>query len=130
MALTASKSGFYTDPLFNEPRQVFAGEAGGGATTEYTKFRTFLALKLKAAHAVVTTAGTTTGHGFDVYHGTTSIGSIALSTNTAGVAASLVLSADRSIAQGDQLSVKSLADATGKAHVVFEYWTDPATGFN
>ena len=101
-------------------REGFAGEAGGAATTEYTKFRSFQAAKLKKAHAVVTTAGTTTGHGLGVYHGTTSIGSITLGTAAAGAtAASATL--DRALAACDQVSVKTLADATGKAHVIFEY---------
>lgn len=116
----------YDHPNITVTREYFAGEAGGAATTEYTKFRQFQKIKLKNVHAVVTTAGTTTGHALDIYHGTTSIGTIALSTSAAGVGVSASASKiDRSIASFDQLSVKTKADATGKAHVIFEYQVDP-----
>lgn len=114
----------YDHPNNTITREHFAGEAGGAATTEYAKFRQFQKLKLKAVHAAVTTAGTTTGHALDIYHGTTSIGTIALSTSAAGVTATSG-KLDRSVASFDQLSVKTKADATGKAHVIFEYQIDP-----
>lgn len=104
----------------NIRREAFPGEAGGAATTEYSKFRSFQAARLKKAHAAVTVAGTTTTHGFAVYHGTTSIGSITLGTSAAGAYASSAL-LNESLAKLDQISVKSLADAAGKAHIVFEY---------
>ena len=75
----------YDDPDFSIRREFFAGEAGGAATTEYCKFRTFQKALLKKVHAVVTTAGTATTHAINVYSGTTSIGAIALSTSAAGV---------------------------------------------
>jgi len=98
-------------------------EAGGAATTEYSKFHHFQKYKLKAAHAVVTTAGTTTAHGFDVYVGTTSVGSITLGTSAAGVGASSG-ALDQAVAAYGQVSVKSLADATGKARIIYEYHVD------
>lgn len=110
----------YDDPDYQIRREQFAGEAGGAATTEYTKFRAFQATRLKKVHAAVTVAGTTTAHGFDVYHGTTSIGTIALGTSTAGSQGHSAL-LDRSVNSLEQVSVKSLADAAGKAHIVFEY---------
>jgi len=95
-------------------------EAGGAATTEYSKFWSFQKMKLKAAHAVVTTAGTSTAHGFDVYVGTTSVGSITLGTTAAGGNASSAL-LNQEVAALGQVSVKSLADATGKARIIYEY---------
>lgn len=91
-----------------------------GATTEGAKFRQFQAFKLKAVHAAVITAGTATTMGFDVYRGTTSVGAIAISTATAGSnfnSAALNLE----VASMQQISVKSLADATGVAHILYEY---------
>jgi len=91
-----------------------------GATTEGAKFRSFQRLKLKKVHAAVITAGTATTMGFDVYHGTTSIGTIALSTSTAGsVAHSATL--NEVVESMEQVSVKSLADATGVGHIVYEF---------
>lgn len=97
--------------------------AGGGATTEYTKFRSFQKMKLIKVHAAVITAGTVGGHGFDVYSGTTSVGTIPLGTGVAGVTASSGL-LNVSVASLAQVSVKSLADATGAAQIVYEYVVD------
>jgi hypothetical protein len=91
-----------------------------GATTEGAKFRQFQKFKLKAAHAYVVTAGTTTGHGYDVYRGTTSVGTIALGTSTAGSSASSA-TLNLEVSSMQQVSVKSLADATGVAQIVYEY---------
>lgn len=114
----------YDDPDFTTRREHFAGEAGGAATTEYGKFRAFQKFRLKAVHAFRTVAGTATTHKFDVFRGTASVGSIALSTTAAvghagGAPSSAVL--DLEVAQGQQVSVKSGADAAGKAHIVYEF---------
>ncbi|THF55920.1 hypothetical protein [Pseudothauera rhizosphaerae] len=110
----------YDDPNFQIRRERYAGEAGGSATTEYGKFRSFQKIRLKAVHAVVTVAGTATTHKLDILHGTTSIGAIALSTSTAGVKSSST-TLDRSVGSLEAISVKSGADATGKADVIYEY---------
>ena len=110
----------YADPNATVRREYFAGEAGGGATTEYGKFRSFQKARLKKVHAVVTVAGTATTHKLDVYHGTTSISSISLSTAAArGTASSSTLNEE--LASLDQISVKTGADAAGKAHVIYEF---------
>lgn len=114
----------YSDPNYTVRREDFGGEAGGGATTEYCKFRHFQKMRLNKVHAIVTTAGTATTHKLDVYHGTTSIGTIALSTSTAGsIAHSGLL--DEVCETMDQISVKTGADADGKAHVVYEFHVLP-----
>lgn len=113
----------YNDPNYTVRREEM-GVAGGAATTEYAKFRVFQAARLKKVHAIVVTAGTVTGHGLDVYSGTTSIGTIALSTNTAGYVAHSAL-LDATVASMGQVSVKTLADATGVAHVIYEYHMTP-----
>ncbi|MGH2362043.1 MAG: hypothetical protein ACRDGM_16075 [bacterium] len=111
----------YDSPNYTVRNEQFAGEAGGGATTEYTKFRRFQKMRVKAAHAVVTVAGTATGHGFDIYHGTTSKGTLPLlGTSAAGVAVSNT-ALDFDVASLEQVSVKSLADVVGKAHIIFEF---------
>lgn len=118
-------SGFsYDHPNNSVRREDFAGEAGGAATTEYCKFRSFMAAKLKKVHAVVTTAGTTTGHAFDIYHGTSSIASLALGTSTAGSKLSSSL-LDETLASLEQISVKSKSDQAGKAHIIYEFKVTP-----
>lgn len=110
----------YDSPDYTINREYFAGESTAGATTESLKFRVFQKAVLKKVHAVVTVAGTATTHKLDVMHGTTSIGVITLSTSTAGVSASSAL-LNRDVPSLEQVSVKTGADATGKAHVVYEY---------
>lgn len=98
-------------------------EAGGAATTEYAKFASFQKMKLKKAHALITTAGTVTGHGFDVYSGTSSLGSILCGTEAALTNASSD-ALDTAVAAMGQVSVKSLADTAGKAIIVYEFEVD------
>lgn len=113
----------YDDPDYGIRREVDKITTAG-ATTEGAKFRSFQKMRLKKVHAAVITAGTATTHGYDVYHGTASIGTIALSTSTAGsVAHSGLL--DETVGTLEQVSVKSLADATGVAHIVYEFEVTP-----
>lgn len=114
----------YSDPNYTVRREVDRITIAG-ATTEGAKFRSFQALKLKKVHAAVITAGTATTHGYNVFHGTTSVGAIALSTSTAGAVASSAM-LDREVASLEQVSVKSLADATGVAHIIFEFDVSPS----
>ena len=115
----ATKELFYTQPDCTITREHCAGEVGGAATTVYGKFHSFAATKLKAVHARVTTAGTATAHKLDVYIGTASVGSIALSTSTAGVTGSVEIG--QNVASLGAVEVKTGADATGKAVVSYEY---------
>lgn len=113
----------YDDPDFSIRRES-AHIPTAGATSEGAKFRSFQAMRLKKVHAAVITAGTATTHGYNVFHGTTSIGTIALSTSAAGVVAHSAL-LDELVGTMEQVSVKSLADATGVAHIVYEYEVTP-----
>ncbi len=114
----------YTDPDYLVRREHCAGEAGGAATTEYARFATFQKSRLKKVHAVVTTAGTSTDHGFAIYSGTSSIGAITLGSGTTGASASSV-TLNITMNPLTRFSVKSLADATGKAIIVYEYEVTP-----
>lgn len=114
----------YDSPTNTVRREATFTPAAAGATTESNKFRHFQALRLKKVHAAVVTAGTATTHGYNVFHGTTSIGAIALSTSVAGVVASSD-TLNRDVASMEQLSVKSLADATGVAQIVYEFDVSP-----
>ena len=112
----------YDDANANVRREHCAGEAGGGATTVYGKFHHFQKMKLSAVHFRVTTAGTATTHKFDVYIGTDSVGSAALSTSTAGATSSVSIGSAVTALQA--VEVKSGADATGKAVVSYEFEVD------
>lgn len=109
---------------YDSPNSVIRRENSqitvAGATTEGAKYRHFQQIKLKAVHAAVITAGTATTHGYDVYRGTTSVGTIALGTSTAGATADSA-TLNLTVTTMQQISVKSLADATGVAHIVYEF---------
>ena len=120
--MATRKHDTYSEANYTVRREHCTPPTTAGATTEGAKFRQFQKFKLKAVHAYVVTAGTATTHGYDVYRGTTSVGTIALSTSTAGSSASsATLNLD--VASMQQISVKSLADATGVAQIVYEYET-------
>lgn len=96
-----------------------------GATTEGAKFRSFQKIKLKKVHFAALVAGGAGTHGYRVYHGATAIGAdVVLGTSAAGTVAHTAL-LDEVVDTMEQISVKSLADATGTAHVVYEYEVMP-----
>ncbi len=113
----------YSQANPNVRREYCAPPTTAGATTEGAKFRSFQKFKLKAVHVTVITAGTATTHGYDIYHGTTSIGTIALSTSVAGVVGHSA-TLNEAVASMEQVSVKSLADAAGVGQIVYEYVID------
>lgn len=114
----------YDAPDYAIRREHCCPPTSAGATTEGSKFRHFQAIKLKKAHVTVITAGTSTAHGYDLYHGTTSVTTIALSTSAAGSVAHTAL-LNRDIGSLEQLSAKSLADTVGVAQVTYEFEVRP-----
>lgn len=115
----------YDHPNYVVRRERFAGEAGGAATTEYGAWRPFQKAKLEAVHFVVTTAGTAAGHGYGIYIGTSSVGAVSLGTSAAGVTSSVTSLSTESVTSLQKVSVRSLADQVGKAHVIYEWIADP-----
>jgi len=109
----------YSDPN-NLVRRESAHITVAGATTEGAKFRSFQKMRLKKVHLAVITAGTSTAHGYDVYHGTSSIGTILVGTAAAGTVKHSAL-LNEVCDTMEQVSVKSLADVVGVAQVVHEY---------
>lgn len=115
----ATKTMRYDSPDYIITREHCIGEAGGAATTVYGKFHSYAATTLKAVHMRVTTAGTATTHKFDVFIGTASVASGALSTSTAGVTTSVAIGS--AVDSLEAVEVKSGADATGLAVITYEY---------
>lgn len=76
--------GTYTDPNATIRREINTGHITGAASASMAKFLQFQKTKLKKVHALVITAGTNASAAVDVYVGTTSVGSLAFGTNTAG----------------------------------------------
>lgn len=110
----------YSDPNFAICREAFF-QTVAGATTEGAKFRSFQKIKLKKVHFAAVVAGAGGSHGYRVYHGASAIGEdVVLGTGTAGTVAHTTL-LDEVVDTMEQISVKSLADATGTAQVVYEY---------
>ncbi len=74
----------YNDANANIRREINTGHITGASSASMQKFLLFQKTKLKKVHALVVTAGTNTDAKVDVYVGTTSVGSLAFGTNTAG----------------------------------------------
>lgn len=111
--------GSYDDPNFRVRREAFQRTAAGNGGV--MTFRSYQAIRMKAIHGFVLVAGTSNspGHALTVKQGTTSIGLLALGTNTAGVSTSLPLNVTGTA--GEQFSVTNGTDATGTAEVIWEY---------
>lgn len=114
----------YDDANANVRREVSTGIIAGADGASMAKFLMFQKTRLKAVHAVVTTAGTDTGAGVDIFVGTSSVGAIALGTSTAGVQVSVAL--DAAVPAKGVIELKGKADsATLKAAFVLEHEVDP-----
>jgi len=123
-----TKSMSYDHASYIARQSAGLGEAGGAATTQYAKFAAFTALQAFSAQMTVTTPGTAAGHGFQVVKisgtTTTALGTQTIGTATAGSTFNLLLTnvaGGVSMLQGDILAAISLADATGKAAIAYEY---------
>jgi hypothetical protein len=75
----------YDAPGAQVRHEIFVPNLVGQASASLQKYHMFQATRLKAVHALIVTAGTNTGAGFDVYVGTASVGAVVCGTNTAGV---------------------------------------------
>ncbi len=91
-----------------------------GATTESARMISFQRMRLKKVHAHVVTAGTATTHALNIYHGTTSIGAIAIGTATAlSTFSSAAL--NRTVESLERVAVRTGADAAGVCVVSYEF---------
>lgn len=105
-------------------RYIDAGHLTGAASASMRKFPQYRAALLKRAQATIITAGTHASAAFDIYSGTTSVGSLAVGTNTAGVTVSSG-TINAQIAADSYIEVKGKADsATCVAAIQFEVQTN------
>jgi hypothetical protein len=109
-----------------------AGEAGGGATTQYAKFCAFTAMQAYSAQLTVTTAGTATANLFSIIKisgtATSTLATSTLGTGVAGTTVNVALSTaagGAALLQGDILATLSGADVVGKAAVCYEISVAP-----
>jgi len=89
-------------------RETVIPQRTGIASATHTKFRTFQKMKLIAVHDIVTTAGTNTAAGDDIYVGTTSVGALTQGTDAANSLHSVTLNQD--------VDASSYIDIRGKAN--------------
>jgi hypothetical protein len=85
--------------------------------------------KVQAAHLRVGVAGTATGYTVTLQNGTTSIGAVALGTNTVGYTTSVDLS-DAIIDSMVPLAAVVTGDATGRAALAIEFEALPDSAFS
>lgn len=117
----------------NMLQQHYAGAAGGAATTDYLKIRVARKSFLRSVQFVVTTAGGGATHKFEVYVTPVATGTpvkkgeYVLGTSVARTVAELAFNTaanpEVTVEMGDQINVKSGADATGVAEVTYLFQT-------
>jgi len=113
----------YDDPNATVQREISFAEIGGAATTAYAKFRAKQKGVLKNIHLVVTTAGTTDAHAFEVVVGAGTVATMTCGTQTAGSIISLG-DTEQAIGSLELLQLISKADGDGTADAVYEYSVD------
>lgn len=128
----STKSMAYDNATYVARNGESASEAGGAATTQYSKFVAFTNLLAFSAQVTVTTIGTATTHLLSVLKisgtATSTLATTTLGTAAVGTTTNVALSTAAggvSLAQGDILSVITGADAAGKAAVAYEYGVVP-----
>ena len=130
-----TKNMAYDSPNGQVHFTLSAGEAGGGAATQYAKFAAWTAMQLYAVQATVTTAGTA---GISTWAflkintgGTSTTALFTLQTGTVGAGFNCLLttaSGGLALAAGDIGAIVSGGDATAKVAVSFEGSLTPTSG--
>lgn len=116
---------------YDHPNHVITREAFfltvAGNAAKSARWSPYQKCVLKRVQAQVVTAGTsaTTGNKLDIYHGTTSIGSITLGTSTASTIGTASLNETISGAGADQVYVQNGTDATGVSNVTYVFQVLP-----
>lgn len=108
----------YDHPNYVIRREVSAlgAAATGGTNAQYMPYQK---IRLVAAHFRVVTAGTAAGNAFTIRSGTNSLGTVVLSTATAGVTTSVPIR--QNIASLEVLNALKGAEATGVAQITWEF---------
>lgn len=120
--------GRYDHPSILTRRETFvAGAAGTGTKNRFFHHQ---AIRLKAVHFVVRTAGTAAGFVATPTVGGTAMGTATLGTNTAGYTATLQIGTGNDPkgyvgAANDDIACTIAGDATGVVDVSYEYETLP-----
>jgi len=115
----------YDDPAYRA-RLLEGTEAGGAATTQYGKFASFCATRIRSVQYTVTVQGTAAANAMSVLKisgaTTTTLITTTLGTNTVGFTTNADISGitGNTTTAGDIVAVVSASDATGKAAVGIE----------
>ena len=122
--------GSYDHPSYITRQQIALGRTTAGASGVSIQAAFPSAMRLRTVTASVVTAGTTASaaSGFIIKSGTTALGTISLSTNIAGVVASLA-DVNAIIPTGTVLSVTNGADATVVGYLTAEMYLDQAASW-
>lgn len=115
----------YDSPNASVRREINQAGIAGAAAAAMAKFHIFQKTVLKKVHWLVTTAGTNATAGFDVYVGTSSVGTVVFGTNTAGVVVrSALLNAE--VPADSVIELRGKADsATAVGSVTLEHEVSP-----
>ena len=121
----ATKTLSYDHPTYQVRPSAVVNCPAVAAEISAGKFVAFAAMKVKSIRGAVNVAGTADTAAYDLYNGTTSIGTIVMGTKTAGEALSYTTS-DITLASGGFIDFKTIADsATLAASFTVEYQLTP-----
>lgn len=113
-------SGRYDHPSYLARHVLALGATTAGANGTSLQFAFPVDVNVRNITATVRTAGTATTHILTIQSGTTSIGAVTLSTNTAGQTGTTG-DLNTKVTAGTVLNIKNGADATGVAAVAVEW---------
>lgn len=116
----------YDDAAFSIRREINAPNIAGADEASMAKFLQFQATRLKAVHALVCVAGTSTAAGLDVFIGTASVAEVILGEDEPG---SVVHSGriDLDVPANGLIEIKGKADsATLVVSLSIEHEVSPA----
>lgn len=111
----------YDHPTYTVRHGAPLNLAAVAVSTTAGKFLAFAATRIKSVSAVVNVAGTNTAAGYDIYNGTSSVGSILAGTNAAGSVLT-TFTEDVELDAGEFLDIKTNSTgATLAASVMIEH---------
>lgn len=113
----ATQAYAYDHPQYQVHVPVALNLSAVAASTEAGKFVAFQACKVKSLRCVIGITGTNDAAGYDIYNGTTSVGSIVVGTAAVNSAATVTFT-EQTLAAGGYIGFKTKANSATTANSV------------
>lgn len=119
---------WYTDPALAAQYTQGGFPNAGAGTGTYARNISQFKRKLLSVLLTVITAGTATAHTAAIMIGTATVGSVAMSTNTALYQTRIeIATASRAVAANAVVATKLIGDDTGVVLPIYEFKVEPDT---